>query len=306
LAAPLEADDLLSPTSPTLLLDALSPGKKSNDSPSPAPYRPANLNLLNLVETRSGWRSMSLRLVRPLWAGANEWAQVWVADVEQRGHLLGRVVLKLLVEALFWEPDEMSPWIPAGQSMTAELKAYAALCPVQGQDVPHCYGAFRFSMPWGETAPGIILEDLTNTATPSWGFLRDQRNELTVQSIDSFMCAAHVLLHRLQGLGVAEFDIEALDLLLVNPPSLPEPTFVLVDFGQAVDARSFRDQHEANIKKYDLFWKPWQSHADYKLQNHIEAACGEVVVNWREYERKQRRGIFADPGWYEAKGADDD
>ncbi|GAA5971947.1 hypothetical protein JCM11641_001581 [Rhodosporidiobolus odoratus] len=306
LAAPLEAGDLLSLTSPTLLLDALSPGGKSDESPSPALYRPANLDLLNLVKTRSGWRSFSVRLVERLFGGQDRWAQVWVAEVEHKEHVVARVVLKLLVEALFWKPDAVMPWIPAEDSMAAELKAYAALRPVQGQDVAHCYGGFRFPMPWGEDAPGIILEDLSTTTTSSWKFLQGRRNELTIDAVDPFMCAAHDLLHRLQRLGIADFAIKALDLLVLNPPSLLQPSFVLVDFGLAVNAQDFKEAHERDIEENGAMGEPWQSHADYKLQCHLQAAGGDVVSEWVEFERRQCRGYFVDVGWYDANGEQDD
>ncbi|GAA5986418.1 hypothetical protein JCM11641_000992 [Rhodosporidiobolus odoratus] len=306
LATPLEVGSLLSPFSPSLLLDALTPGEQSNASPSPAPYRPANLELVNLFKTRSGWRSLSIRLIQPLSVEVRGWAQVYVADVEDKGRVVARIVLKLLVEAFFWDPDWVMPWIPAEESMSAELQAYATPRPVQGQDVPHCYGAYQFTMPWGETVPGILLEDLTTTTTSSWRFMQDRRDELTVQSIDSFMCAAHVLLHRLQQLGVADFAINALDLLLVNPPSLQHPCFILVDFGLAVNAQQYRAKHDRYIQENNCIWRPWQSHADYKLQGELQDACGEVVEEWVAFERKQRRGYFADPGWYDAHGDEDE
>lgn len=37
--------------------------------------------------------------------------------------------------------------------------------------MPICYGFYDFDVPWGEKAPGVILEDLTEIATPlrEWG-----------------------------------------------------------------------------------------------------------------------------------------
>ena len=32
----------------------------------------------------------------------------------------------------------------------------------QGRMIPHCYGLYRFEMPWGEEVTGMLLEDLSD------------------------------------------------------------------------------------------------------------------------------------------------
>lgn len=48
---------------------------------------------------------------------------------------------------------------------------------MQGRQIPHCYGAFRFEMPWGTTATGFLLEDLTPIAQ-SLRRLSDEEGEV--------------------------------------------------------------------------------------------------------------------------------
>ncbi|GAA5896740.1 hypothetical protein JCM6882_005024 [Rhodosporidiobolus microsporus] len=153
-----------------------NPQKQQNDAVGPAlQQRPLDEELLDLLRSPPDDPECELevRLVEPYATGSDRWSQVWLADVEVDGRPQAEVVVKFLVEALFpsTRAEEAGgesmkrEWKTAEELLMAEIDSYAASRLLQGLDLPYLYGVALFRMPWGETVPGLFLEDLGHVDT---------------------------------------------------------------------------------------------------------------------------------------------
>ncbi|BGP38968.1 hypothetical protein JCM10449v2_002906 [Rhodotorula kratochvilovae] len=196
LANPLREGAVLRPAGPCIDLDIITFAVNSSDpayrseitgETRPNPLRPPNFELLKAVHSRRGWEDVAFRLARGLQLGHPHYVQVWSADVEIEGQGMGTAVLKLFAEALWPLPhDYINPWRSVEERIDSELQAYASLSPAQGRDVPHCYGAFPFEIPWGDVVTGVVLEDISAVAEPLKDFCeREEDNLKTVEAVHS-------------------------------------------------------------------------------------------------------------------------
>ncbi|GAA5971774.1 hypothetical protein JCM11641_001509 [Rhodosporidiobolus odoratus] len=163
---PLRVGDEFTLRGPSLRSDAY-PTTTSTHGESTAGNRRRSFNhfLLNLLHHGPEDEQRVLVLKKSLQSGKDEWSQVWQADVISEG-VREPVVLKLFVEALFPYAGENGGriWRTGEDYAAAEGDSYAAFSDIQGSVVPVCYGVYTFKLPFGETAIGILLEDLTSVA----------------------------------------------------------------------------------------------------------------------------------------------
>ncbi|GAA5822116.1 hypothetical protein JCM11251_004863 [Rhodosporidiobolus azoricus] len=131
------------------------------------PRRPVDRALLDALEHAPLACFHRVHLKQPIQEGKDHFSQVWRVEVEA-GASKHLAVLKLFVEALFPYPGTESRriWQRAQIFIDAEVDSYAAFSGLQGSVIPYCYGAYNFALPFGETVPGILLEDLTDIAAP--------------------------------------------------------------------------------------------------------------------------------------------
>ncbi|GAA6029858.1 hypothetical protein JCM8097_001082 [Rhodosporidiobolus ruineniae] len=303
LALPLVPDAVLAPTAPPLQLEALTPTANDFDafsSPaislaleSPNPYRPFKHALRSVVSRRSGWRSRRFRLFDGLCLNKSSPAQVWRVEVSSDGEVLGMAVLKLVVEAIFSGLlVDSGEWTPACEAVKSELRAYAALRPVQGRDVPHCYGAFPFLHPSGEAVAGILLEDLSTTAVPASPYCKREREAGRLQSaneIDPLVAATFCTLHRLQRLNVARFKLGAFDVLILDSSSSSgSPHLVFLDFTPTISGDEAA-RIEAEDRAKSPLTKPWQALDEYKVNHLMKRLVPDVWAEWFSRELEEKR-----------------
>ncbi|GAA5893386.1 uncharacterized protein JCM6883_007648 [Sporobolomyces salmoneus] len=159
-ASPLRKGSFLSFTLPSLYPDAIYRSRdESVDSPNP-PRRPSAALLEQLKSSKP--ENKQIKLKKGLVKGKDQYSQVWRGEMKVNGKKY-KVILKLYAEALYHLP--VPPFFDQGWSSQEEraqheAEAYATLNSVQGIDVPICYGFYNFSVPWGESVIGVILEDL--------------------------------------------------------------------------------------------------------------------------------------------------
>ncbi|GAA5938015.1 hypothetical protein JCM10213_000808 [Rhodosporidiobolus nylandii] len=115
-AAPLRPGERL----PVALLERYSesralPSPSTIVVDSPVPLRALDDALFRALDPRRHSSSLRLRLDSPLDVGTPKWSQVWRGTVERDGVAVGKVVVKLLVEALFPEPEGVGVYEPAGR-----------------------------------------------------------------------------------------------------------------------------------------------------------------------------------------------
>lgn len=68
--------------------------------------------------------------------------------------------------------------------------SYERLQELQGLSVPHCYGSFNFTIPSGSVAHGIVVEDLTDSATIE-DYLASHRDVFdSAEKLDDFVSSA--------------------------------------------------------------------------------------------------------------------
>ncbi|GAA5902838.1 hypothetical protein JCM6882_009139 [Rhodosporidiobolus microsporus] len=176
---PLSSGDILTFNGPSLRPDALPALDRTPSTTAgslAAPHRPVNRRLLDRLAHAPPGAVHRLTLVQPIQAGKDEFSQVWRVEVEAGGRR-EPAMLKLFVEALFPYPREHNSraWQPAGDFADAEAASYAAFSTLQGGVVPYCYGFYQFPLPFGETVIGVLLEDLSDLATPLPTWLARQR-----------------------------------------------------------------------------------------------------------------------------------
>ncbi|GAA5904741.1 hypothetical protein JCM6882_008362 [Rhodosporidiobolus microsporus] len=300
LAHPLVDGDILSPSGPSLEPSAVTPLPSSLTAAdtvaaeSPNPYRPANLDLRDLAVQPGGWRRLSFRLVKRLCGGEGSWTQVWAVDVLEEGEVIGIAVLKLLAEALFPQRWPTNRWQPATEAEEAELRAYTAFRPVQGRDVPHCYGAFSFDMPWGETVTGVLLESFVGLSSRIYTLCKSQQEAgkfKTVEEVDKLR------------LGIAGFQLSPGDIhILQSSPSLSHPHVVFLDFGMTRPADLFAQDHERVHSALDTGFGPWQCLDEQSMVDLLRTVLPEVGLAWHRMEyldvvalQKRRERALAHP-----------
>ncbi|GAA5855664.1 hypothetical protein JCM8547_001637 [Rhodosporidiobolus lusitaniae] len=271
---------------------------------SPVPLRSLSHDLLDLLDPGRNERGLRVRLVRPLQTGADEWSQVWTADVEdEAGKKKGRVVVKLLVEALFpfpigkaWPEYGRYTWWCAETLVQAEAESYAAFRPLQGRDVPYCYGVSSFRMPWGEDVPGLILEDLSKIAillskAATWPDL----DEWEAEDVDDFVCRIFEGLHRLQDLGRTKFGFDATDILVLKETDIDDARVVFIDFGGSHSVDFFLhgrliEYHARSsgipLDKYLGSWRGWD---ETNIMGELDYLLGKPMLEWGDLETHRNR-----------------
>ncbi|GAA5918499.1 hypothetical protein JCM6882_001357 [Rhodosporidiobolus microsporus] len=176
---PLSSGDTLIFSGPSLRSDVFTALDRTPSTPacSPStPRRPVNRSLLNHLAHAPPGAIHRLTLKPPIQEGKHRFSQVWRVEVEVGGPR-EPAVLKLFVEALFPYPVDHTTraWQYAESYEAAEADSYASFSTLQGGAVPYCYGFYRFALPFGETVTGVLLEDLSDLATPLPTWLAHQR-----------------------------------------------------------------------------------------------------------------------------------
>ncbi|GAA6004866.1 hypothetical protein JCM10207_008433 [Rhodosporidiobolus poonsookiae] len=169
------------PLTPGLVLSSRTPSLVPDVFPArqaPSDDHPRRVVDWQLVERlQEADQAFDLVLKEPLATGKSLWSQVWRADV-RIGDETHSIVLKLYMEALFPPPLATvgRRWRRAEVNALSEADSYTAFAPLQGFVVPMCYGFYRFDhLPAGESAIGVLLEDLSpvSSTLPAW--LAEQR-----------------------------------------------------------------------------------------------------------------------------------
>ncbi|GAA5822018.1 hypothetical protein JCM11251_004827 [Rhodosporidiobolus azoricus] len=298
MSRPLREGDILTPSGPALnpsaitpLLSALSARDAVLADEPPLPYRSPNVRLRDLAVEPGRWRHLSFRLVDGLCVGPDSWAQVWQVDVLEAGRSIGQAVLKLLAQALFWlDYPRDDFWIPADEASDAEAQAYILFGPLQGRDVPHCYGNFSFTLPWGESATGFVLEDLSPYGTELIDHCDDARDRgayQTADEADPLITSAYHTLHRLQQLGVTAFELSPGDIHVLHTSPSDLPRVVFSDFGMTQPSGPYAEKHEAFDAEHDGQMGPWQADDETRLQILLQRLLGEAGYEWHEREQKE-------------------
>ncbi|GAA5896736.1 hypothetical protein JCM6882_005023 [Rhodosporidiobolus microsporus] len=293
---------------------------------SPMPRRPLDHILIAaLTAFPSPGRSsnLSIRLVSSVRIGVPLWSQVWVGEVEKDGRRVGEVVVKFLVEALFPFPRgeevrraaEQYDWRSGRELATAEARAYAAFRPVQGRDVPYCYGVGSFRMPWGEEALGLLLEDLsekakTLQAANAW----DDMENVQADEIDGLVhfsstffllsqnltnlpqiCRLFETQRRLQDLGVVQFEATHTNILVLKETQdINDPKVVFLDFGTTISAADHRRflHVEAEWARqqgfgYEVAEDDWRGGDEAHLETWLYELFGDAMAEWRAMENRR-------------------
>ncbi|GAA6052272.1 hypothetical protein JCM3770_007413 [Rhodotorula araucariae] len=208
----------------------------------PNELRPVNRRLLDAVCSPSGWKAVSFRLTDSLRVGHMQFSQVWGAEVYLEGNRIGRVVLKIVSEALYppfptFGEREYSP----SERVANGMLAYSALISLQGRDIPHCYGAFRFEMPWGDDAVGFVLEDLHEFGELLCGFVEREQDKLqTVEALHRVMRPSFHQLHRIFALNVGKVRVHTSDIFVLRDSTVDDPHFVFCGLTQSERADTAR------------------------------------------------------------------
>ncbi|GJN89750.1 hypothetical protein Rhopal_002739-T1 [Rhodotorula paludigena] len=255
------------------------------------PPRPLNRLLLDTLEGRPE-QLFNLRLMRELWSGAGYRSQVWVGVVEDgSGATLGEVVVKLVVESLFPYPPgwkaEYVRWQPATVLAEREAYAYSCLQPLQGRDVPYCYGAGRFHMPNGEEVPGFLLEDLTPCANRidkacSWA----KEADTDAGDIEPVAVAIFEGMRRLFACGIVLFKFKIQDFFFLREfPADPHPVFI--DFGTVESVDEFKANLRLGADEYysaDELEADWQSYDEAWVSGTLAEFFEEPYFDWLNEE----------------------
>ncbi|BGP38970.1 hypothetical protein JCM10449v2_002908 [Rhodotorula kratochvilovae] len=290
LANPLREGALLCPTGPCIDLELVTSIDNSSaaqyrseivgETP-PNPLRPPNFDLLEAVHSRRGWQNLAFRLKRGLQIGHPRYAQVWTVEVELEGRGCGSVVVKLFAEALWPLPhDSLLRWRSLEQRLAAEVQAYTSLHPAQGRDIPHCYGAFSFEMPWGDVVTGVVLEDLGPIADPLKKFCeREKVNLKTPEAVHSVMSPSFHHLHRLQALDVGSICPDTTDIFVLQSSGVAHTHYVLVGFSYSKPAEEGRREW-AKMDPEFLY-----ENADEQLLENAwrKVLSLELYVRWARY-----------------------
>ncbi|KPV77365.1 uncharacterized protein RHOBADRAFT_41358 [Rhodotorula graminis WP1] len=301
LAEPLQSGHLLRPTGPALRLDLLSRAGASgavstgiDDVPqhfqSPNPLRPANLALLDAASTRTGWQGIALRLDTPAWVGHAKYTQVWHADVDVEGRTSGRAVVKLFADALWPLPHVwIEAWRPLEQRIESELQAYASLRPTQGRDVPHCYGAYTFEMPWGDVVTGVVLEDLSDIAEPFAVFCEREKEGtlLDIESAYATISASFHCLHRLHALDVGRVRPCAANIYVLRSSTASTPHLVFAGFSGTASDEEGRRLYAAEEPESVYRW------GDESLLENVWWIGVEYRLDWCEELERREPGLVA-------------
>ncbi|GAA5832141.1 hypothetical protein JCM3766R1_003737 [Sporobolomyces carnicolor] len=135
-------------------------------SNSPNPHRLANTALLKFLQG-SETETAEVRLREGVRRGVNFRSQVWIGDIKVEGKR-HKIIVKIYAEALYLIPVRryQGRWMSQEERAKREAGAYETLSSRQGDDIPICYGVYKFSAPWGETVIGVILEDLREVGAP--------------------------------------------------------------------------------------------------------------------------------------------
>lgn len=103
-AQPLATDQALTPIGPCLWPNSVTSAASSEQRGAEgraSERRPIIEPLAEAASSRTGWQSLSFRLLRQLSGGEDSFAQVWIVEARVNEQVVGQVVLKLLVEELF-------------------------------------------------------------------------------------------------------------------------------------------------------------------------------------------------------------
>ncbi|GAA5974569.1 hypothetical protein JCM5350_001194 [Sporobolomyces pararoseus] len=169
-AAPLRKGALIPFQLPSLYPEAVY--DESEVRPQAA-RRPNSTLLTHLRSARSG--ALYVELIKGLKKGKDRSSQVWRGEVKDVGGPSHSIIVKLYAEALYELPAPPTDvlWSTAEEKYGREAQAYITFQSRQGIDVPICYGFYKFSVPWGETVIGVILEDLSEIGIDLWDFGQD-------------------------------------------------------------------------------------------------------------------------------------
>ncbi|GAA5893180.1 uncharacterized protein JCM6883_007590 [Sporobolomyces salmoneus] len=312
-ASPLRKGSLLAFTLPSLYPDAIHNSRnESVDLPNP-PRRASTTLLQHLQSSRS--EKMQIKLKKGLVKGKDQYSQVWRAEMEVEGRKR-KVILKLYAEALLHipvPPFHDRGWHPQEERARREAGAYATLNSVQGIDIPICYGFYNFSVPWGETVIGVILEDLgeVGVVLEEWApnYLQsgdghafsesvedsdeesvstqseeDEDKEMSVERAAEYERELRDFFNHLftSQRGLHEFDYTAPDTVFVlKTGSLKRPHFVFFGFSHSL-SRSELDagwqERYDDLKRFSGAWVADRLKRDFRADP--EAALISRVRAW--------------------------
>ncbi|GAA5975167.1 hypothetical protein JCM11641_004374 [Rhodosporidiobolus odoratus] len=215
---------------------------------SPVPQRPLDPKILDALNPSSETGVLRLRLAFNIVIKGDRWSHFWTADVEKEGQRVGKVVAKVLVEALF--PHGPMPHCSLAEGQHIQMIALYPMCssglkpklcirhiafrPVPGRDVPYCYAIGTCSLPWGETAPVLLLEDLSELAMMleeacNW---RNDEGEKTVNDIGGLVRRLFEGQRRLQDLDIVEHRSTLTNVLVLrSSKDIDNAYLVFLDFG---------------------------------------------------------------------------
>ncbi|GAA5975187.1 hypothetical protein JCM11641_004386 [Rhodosporidiobolus odoratus] len=190
-----------------------------SDILSPVPQRPLDPKLFHALDPSSSTENIRLRLDFHIVTEGDNWSQVWTAEVERDGQRVGKVVAKLLVEALF----PHAPLQLGGRAAHPNDRTVSdVLVRAEAQ-----------ALPWGETAPVLLLEDLSELSKTleevcDW---REDEVETTVDDIDGLVCRIFEGQRRLQDLGIVEHASDITNILVLrSTQDIAEAHLVFLDF----------------------------------------------------------------------------
>ncbi|GJN89798.1 hypothetical protein Rhopal_002787-T1 [Rhodotorula paludigena] len=304
-AAPLATGDVLRPLASALNPDAVAwptPGSSAEElqrqaTGTPNEQRLALEDLLAAVKSTEGWRSVTFRLTEPLVHGNGRFSQVWRAVAGVRGHECGPVVVKILAEAL-WRPKEdlgaLEWWYSLEDRINSENHAYSALRPLQGRDVPHCYGSFSFSMPWGEAAVGFVLEDLLQVAKPFEHLCKRELAQIR-PSLKQ--------LQRIFALNVTSTHTDpARNIFVLRSAALPPLKYIFAGFGRTAPLDEAQREHEVKYpgRAIAALDERWLAASWFALKSG-----GEIFYEWLSWAHGEEPELFTPSGSFWGSGSSD-
>ncbi|GAA5988067.1 hypothetical protein JCM10908_002050 [Rhodotorula pacifica] len=183
--------------------------------------------------------------------------------------------------------------------MSAELTAYTRLQPLQGREVPRCYGAFDFTMPWDRSVSGIVLEDLSPFGRSLPVFCAEEESTLnTVAKIGPLATALFDLVHLVHEYGVAAAMWEQANIYVLRSSTPSHPHLAVIDFGDMIPAEDVKASYRAR----GLQVSRWHHGDEHRAHCSLEAEIGVVAQDWLIEVHRQDRNRYAIFGtWNDAE-----
>ncbi|GJN89702.1 hypothetical protein Rhopal_002689-T1 [Rhodotorula paludigena] len=301
-AAPLQPGSVLRPLAGALHPNAVAwptPGSAAEElqrqaTGSPNEQRLVHGGLLRTVKSAEGWRDLTFRLTEPLVHGDGRFSQVWRAAAGVSGQVCRHVVVKFIADALWRPKEDLGPldwWYSLEDRIKSENHAYSALRPLQGRDVPHCYGSFSFDMPWGEPAVGFVLEDLLQVAEPVEN--RCKRDAAQLQGIHDWHRLAGPSLRQLQrifALNVTSTHTDAArNIFVVHNTPTSNPKLVFAGFGRTAPLDKAQRKHEAKYPGHSVAGMD-----DHWLAGSWARLMGDrtLYYEWKGWARTEEPDLF--------------